>query len=628
MESANQEQTEQVEAEPTEKAEDVAREPPVAEAAKTGHKVLMPLRSPRPKKPGRYAKAFELNPLSALACVLGLISLVLPWAYFVDPHEVYLNLGHYLLEESDARFAVAAGLILVGSLSCLFVTFGGILQLLGAALFLTAVADDLGGQYNHYLWGSLSIGFFFVLVGGILGSVTLVFRPKIAVSDRFLTVHISGPDRRVLVNYVALAGAALGIISVFLPWAVVTTSYYAIEPRSDYFSLLSFGGGYVMSLAGSLALALVLFGSLLCLISPVGMVSQIAGILVFAVFEYPEFGSFGASYYRQSSALGLGIIIAILSWFIALASLFFTWRLALPAKYLAVRRVPPSEGAQGGLSRPSVEDITLVPRAKLTRRGMVVLTSVVVVAIVVSSSALVLAYTQPLAKLMVSLGNNSDFEASVAIYIDGDRIDSSLVSGNGYMLFSHHVAGGRHKVGLDYGYPSRDPNDTLDGRVDWTTYVVARPLGTTGLYLSIGTEQMRYSEVTMTVTGIPAGKKIEFTFVGTETASFGLVQTSIQWDDMVIVLDDGVNSTRWDPWSFSLYNSSGIGRASLTAMSLGALSILCNVTDLGGNGAANQGDYFTFEIEAGGAFSAGVTYTVYILSHGEGGSYGSVSFTG
>ena len=82
----------------------------------------------------------------------------------------------------------------------------------------------------------------------------------------------------------------------------------------------------------------------------------------------------------------------------------------------------------------------------------------------------------------------------------------------------------------------------------------------------------------------------------------------VSWTDVTIILQQGTSSDSWTTISQTDLTGTGVMTDALGA---GAnLGMYLNVTDLGGNGFVNNGDYFTLT----GTFTSATQYTV-ILMH-------------
>ena len=83
----------------------------------------------------------------------------------------------------------------------------------------------------------------------------------------------------------------------------------------------------------------------------------------------------------------------------------------------------------------------------------------------------------------------------------------------------------------------------------------------------------------------------------------------IAWGDLTVAIDDGVNRTEWSPTDASL-DDCHPDTWTAGEQSLGALTVLCAVTDLQGNGLANTGDRIEISVTDGDGFDPACSYTV------------------
>lgn len=104
--------------------------------------------------------------------------------------------------------------------------------------------------------------------------------------------------------------------------------------------------------------------------------------------------------------------------------------------------------------------------------------------------------------------------------------------------------------------------------------------------------------------------------------SFSAMSQSINWNDLEILLD----SITWNVVAGQLDNGAG-SRADLGENHLGQLSVWCNVTDLVGNGRADNGDFFTLETGSSPSFVGTGTHSVTVLYEPAAESLCSASFT-
>jgi hypothetical protein len=108
--------------------------------------------------------------------------------------------------------------------------------------------------------------------------------------------------------------------------------------------------------------------------------------------------------------------------------------------------------------------------------------------------------------------------------------------------------------------------------------------------------------------------------------TFAPVSVDTEWSEIIILLSDGSNVVQWFPATTDL--DDGVSStAEYGDESLGLLTIYCNVTDTGGNGYINVGDYFKLTI-GGGSFSSTTTYTCIIMYEPTESRICFISFTG
>ena len=124
-------------------------------------------------------------------------------------------------------------------------------------------------------------------------------------------------------------------------------------------------------------------------------------------------------------------------------------------------------------------------------------------------------------------------------------------------------------------------------------YVMVLGFGTGGS----GTPSVQITSRT-TITS-PDGYKWQLTAPTSETT----------WTDVTVILQDSTNSATWSTASQSSLTGDGVQTQALGSEDLGAVSFYLNVTDLGGNGIMNNGDYFTIT----GTFTSATQYTVTIM---------------
>ena len=102
-------------------------------------------------------------------------------------------------------------------------------------------------------------------------------------------------------------------------------------------------------------------------------------------------------------------------------------------------------------------------------------------------------------------------------------------------------------------------------------------------------------------------------------------QTS--WNNITILLTDGTNTVSWAPLTSDLDGGATV-KYSGAMKALGTVSVWCNITDLAGNGYANQGDFFTLTTGSDPTFSASTTYTATLLHDPTSSQIVNISFVG
>jgi hypothetical protein len=113
---------------------------------------------------------------------------------------------------------------------------------------------------------------------------------------------------------------------------------------------------------------------------------------------------------------------------------------------------------------------------------------------------------------------------------------------------------------------------------------------------------------------------------GAYSFTFGPFSTRTSWDDITIVLSDVSSTVSWSPDSSALEGDAPCV-LEFIPMSLGTMTVFCNVTDSSGDGLVGAGDYFTVSTGSSPTFSSGVAYTVQIIHESTGTSAASNSFT-
>ena len=177
-------------------------------------------------------------------------------------------------------------------------------------------------------------------------------------------------------------------------------------------------------------------------------------------------------------------------------------------------------------------------------------------------------------------------------------------------------------IGIIY-YAKQDPESKHVGKICIVLAVV-------GILASVGLAAILYVMVLGFggVDGnIPVAALSRNTVTNGVKFTFVSVSSSVSWQDVRIILFDGLESVSWSPHASDL-DSGSSSQSQLSAESLGTMTVTCAVYDIAGNGLVNGGDYFTLTTSGLPTFSSATTYTVTILYAPAGASMTSASFTG
>jgi hypothetical protein len=177
-------------------------------------------------------------------------------------------------------------------------------------------------------------------------------------------------------------------------------------------------------------------------------------------------------------------------------------------------------------------------------------------------------------------------------------------------------------IGIIY-YSKQDPESKHIGKICIVLAVV-------GTFTTVGLSVLLYVMVlgfggsdgntpVATISRSTVTNGMKFTFVA--------VSSSTSWEDVRVILTDGLESVSWSPHAYDLdYGSSS--QVQLPSESLGAMVVTCTVSDVAGNGLVNGSDYFTLTTSGPPTFSPATTYTVTIVYEPTGSYMTSTSFTG
>jgi hypothetical protein len=222
-------------------------------------------------------------------------------------------------------------------------------------------------------------------------------------------------------------------------------------------------------------------------------------------------------------------------------------------------------------------------------------------------------YLLPLSRLEVHVDNmNQESMAQVTIHLDGREIKSGFASSDAYLTTVVSATTGTHTVSIDYGWLGKNQS-AIDGVPDWYSDVITKPFQRSYIGIVIGFHGWNQPILQTVNEQIPQGQKISVESV-TQILMGSTVRDSLNWGDVSIILTDGSSSVKWQPNTADLINmTGGIARHDFPAEDMGALTVLCNVTDLMSNGYADPGDFFTIVTMGGNGFSSQTTYALYVM---------------
>jgi hypothetical protein len=566
----------------------------------------------KPRK--KYASVYYVNILAVTACVLGILSLMVPWVYedAAEYNDDYYGLTHYA-DDSDLRFGVSIGLIVIGAFLVIFVRFFGIVQLAGALLFASAAQENFAEHSLGYILGSMSLGFYVGIAAGIIGTTSLAFKSTTSVSEKWLTVVRSRVDRAYRVNVLSIGAAMVGIISIFLPWLVTSySSPYSQLYHAENWSLFwSFSGGWEAYFMASGAL--FIFGSVLCFLSPLGGFSQLAGVLLYSIGISQNFRDFYAPlYFNSTMAFGLGIFLGLAASILALVSLIYTRRLLVPVRLFSINASDEGHAPLVSIEKPPAKPLASTPLSKLLRYAVA---SAIAIAFLVTP--FIFAYAVPISDLNIQIQNyDQELAGIVVVYVDDEPMWTLTIAPGSQMIRSVKVAAGMHSIGIDEAIPGRTPENAPDGKIDWTSPVKVKPL--IGVTVEWQIVSFGWNAPVGEMTIEASDSQVVVAFDGFTSYLYGQPMSSdVDWNYIDIIMTDG---SSWISWT-------NVSREELVGWmppmtwyygspkALGSLNVWLNVTDLAANGNADAGDFFTLETGEN-RFSSDVTYTLYIVHGG------------
>jgi hypothetical protein len=528
----------------------------------------------------------------------------MPWVISSSaPEGTYNTIGHYVTDYSDynGTLAVVAALVLIGSLLTFVSAVGSFASLAGVLIFALEMRTRL--EY-------VSVGFPIAVVASVLGIASVLFRRPFRIWDRFLVFSPSREKRGLSFDVISIGAAVAALIATVLPWLVTKEGYGNILQIQSY-SLASFLDLGPLNL--SAASAVFIFGAIGCLFTQLGATALIVGT-VWSFLELRPMlvtaSSNGYWFFNTSSGLGPGFYIGILAAALGLLSLLFVYRMTLP-DWLTVWSSGHGESSVKAPG-PSAETVE-----HTTRSGLAMLVSnwrkLAAIAIVLGAivAAVGLSYLLPFSEIEVRVNNmNQDSIAQVTIYLDGREIRSGLASSDAYLAAVVSATSGVHTVSIDYGWMGQNES-VVDGVPDWYSDVTSKPFQRNFLGVVIGFQGWMLPSLQVAGEPIPHGQKVAVESI-THRVMGATSLADVQWGDISIILTDGNSSVRWQPSTVNL-STGHITRQDLPEANLGALTVLCNATDLAGNGYVNAGDFFTIISSGGNVFSSHDAYSVYIM---------------
>lgn len=294
-------------------------------------------------------RKWDLNLLVLVGAVLGIFSLFMPWYTVTYGHpyvpgepsviDLVISPSEVLSGEVAVRdysgLPNASSLYLmilffVGALLAVFSPLCGLIQVFAAPLFLLSCNGDIGLTLRHDTVG-VEYGAWVALVSSAMVFAGLLLPVSVRsrrfsrdVSNRLFT-FIPQNILASRLNILAFVGAVVCVFSLALPWATLSSSSSAgvsVEYASSYLSGgLSSTDATIPSVTAAdatvlfLVSVLVVGGSFVAFVSPLGCVSVLAGVALF----YYEMRVFTDTYlsvhypmndWRINYGLGFGMSVA------------------------------------------------------------------------------------------------------------------------------------------------------------------------------------------------------------------------------------------------------------------------------------------------------------------------------
>jgi len=108
----------------------------------------------------------------------------------------------------------------------------------------------------------------------------------------------------------------------------------------------------------------------------------------------------------------------------------------------------------------------------------------------------------------------------------------------------------------------------------------------------------------------PTTQLTKGTVTGGVKMTLAAVSIETLWSDVTILIDDGTNTDSWTNISSEDLQTGQAVTKNYGICTIGALDVTLKMTDIAGNGYANQGDYFTLTASS---FLTTTTYTVTLI---------------
>jgi hypothetical protein len=562
----------------------------------------------------RWPAAMRIDALGILAAILGLMSLGLPWIHELTGYdEGYYTLWHYMMSEPDVDplvFGLATGGMLLGSILAVFSRFGGVVQLAGLISFVTISMSST----SEYAFGS-----YVAVAACILGISSMVLRRTFPLPDRLRTIVRSPEDGVVTINMLSMVGGALGVLSLFFVW------YSALWTQQGYgglwdqkYTLVQLAGPHLATPWTIVAAICIAAGSILSILTPLGFIGQLAGVSTYLyamrdnaayIDIYPTAGYYGYSPHVESS-YGVGFLLGVVCLIIVIGSILVKWRVKLSgARASYVLSWP---------SRPLVTDAVATAKAEKVAswRGVISVfvqcikaLFVVIVVMILAIASAGIAYALPWSDFEIMITNSSpDSRVHFAVYIDGDWKVGDNISTFTQYIGSFDVRAGLHKVALDYGFPDGAQGTDVDGVIDWSTFVKAKPLRKSIVSVDLGFLFSEAPVMELNASDYGNGWKLSATSINDGSPSSG----SISWGDLRIMLHEENGSASWETESFQLDNGTYCEQV-FSPRLIGDITVNFSAVDLAGNGYLNVGDFILITTGTDHTFSSSATYTLYML---------------